>query len=104
MSSPESLLRKLYFPDSIGASTQMVIVNAIYFKGLWAAPFRQTSTKVETFNLRNGAKKNVPFMMIRRHFRAGIDKQTDAKVVILPFEVSKNIDENFWLLLVAAEM
>lgn len=42
--------------------TRLVITNAIYFKGEWAAPFNLDDTSPKEFNLANGAQVEVPLM------------------------------------------
>lgn len=65
----------------------MVLVNAIYFKGLWEVPFRSELTHPKEFQLSNGETKTAQFMRMRKLFKTGMDKTTSAKVVLLPFEV-----------------
>lgn len=79
-------ITKLFSPDSLDPTTQMVLVNAIYFKGIWEVPFRVESTVSKDFHLRNGHVKPAQFMRMRRGLKAGVDPATNAKVVILPFE------------------
>lgn len=66
----------------------MVLVNAIYFKGLWEVPFRVESTVPREFQLSSGQIKTAQFMRTRRMFKTGMDPTTNAKVIVLPFEVS----------------
>ncbi|XP_063379934.1 serine protease inhibitor 42Dd-like [Cydia fagiglandana] len=77
---------KLVSPDSIGVNTQLVLANAIYFKGIWETMFKPSETSLQEFNLSNGSKKSVPFMTLRSGFRAGLDKANKAIVIVLPFE------------------
>lgn len=77
---------RLVSPDSIGVNTQLVLANAIYFKGIWETMFKPSETSLQDFNLSNGSKKSVPFMTLRSGFRAGVDKANKALVIVLPFE------------------
>ncbi|XP_063617452.1 serine protease inhibitor 42Dd-like [Cydia splendana] len=77
---------RLVSPDSIGVNTQLVLANAIYFKGIWETMFKPSETSLQDFNLSNGSKKSVPFMTLRSGFRAGLDKANQAMVIVLPFE------------------
>src|SRR5258707_964087 len=38
-------------PGSLDAMTRLVLANAIYFKGSWATPFRETETSTQPFHL-----------------------------------------------------
>ncbi|KAJ8709126.1 hypothetical protein PYW07_008952 [Mythimna separata] len=85
-SRTDNRIEKLISPDAIDYTTQMVLVNAIYFKGLWEVPFRPEATKPKEFRLSNGQVKTAQFMRMRKLFKTGVDKTTNAKVIILPFE------------------
>ena len=39
-----------------------LLLNAIYFKGIWTLPFRESDTKERTFTLADGSEKQVPMM------------------------------------------
>lgn len=75
------------FIDSISENTQMVLVNVVYFKGLWQIPFRPQSTLSRPFEVKRGVTKPAAFMRTRRYFRTGVNSYTGAQVIILPFEV-----------------
>jgi len=47
---------------SLDPLTRLVLVNAIYFYGNWAQPFKKEATQPKDFNLMDGNKLNVPFM------------------------------------------
>ena len=40
----------------------VVLINAIYFKGIWTAPFDEAETREGTFTLPDGSRKQVPMM------------------------------------------
>lgn len=65
----------------------MVLVNAMYFKGLWQTPFRREATKPGEFLLSNGVIKMAKFMQTRRYYKTGVDSYTGSKVIVVPFEV-----------------
>ncbi|XP_075984584.1 antichymotrypsin-2-like [Anticarsia gemmatalis] len=85
-SKTNNKIERLVSPDALGSSTQAVLVNAVYFKGLWEIPFRVEATLPREFHLSNGQTKTIPFMRIRRLIRTGVDPATGAKVLVLPFE------------------
>lgn len=47
---------------SVTSDTKLVLTNAVYFKGLWAAPFDKSLTKDEPFLLPDGGKKPLPLL------------------------------------------
>jgi serine protease inhibitor len=52
----------------IDSLTQLVLANAVYFKGKWEEPFDIKSTKDRAFHLRVGLQKQVPMMEQTRTF------------------------------------
>lgn len=79
-------IERLISPDAIDASTQLVLVNAIYFKGVWETAFTAEATRNREFHFGNGQTKSTPFMRMKKRVIAGIDRVTKAKVIVLPFE------------------
>jgi serpin B len=55
-------IRDLIPPDGVDAATRLVLVNAVYFKGQWVAPFAKTATRDEPFYLLDGRKVRLPLM------------------------------------------
>lgn len=48
--------------DGVVRSAALVLVNAIYFKGLWEAPFSKMDTMRMPFHLRDGSTMDAPHM------------------------------------------
>ena len=66
-------IRELIPSGGITVDTRLVLVNAIYFKGLWVIPFNEEDTYDETFYLEGGGQVQVPMMSQEeevRHFHA----------------------------------
>ncbi|XP_062183653.1 putative serpin-Z12 [Phragmites australis] len=55
-------IRAVLPPDSVGASTVVVLANALYFKATWAQPFDPSRTFHAPFHLPDGATVRAPFM------------------------------------------
>jgi serine protease inhibitor len=55
-------IRDLIAPGVLTKDTRLVLTNAIYFKGEWAAKFEPGQTRDEDFLLADGTKKRVPMM------------------------------------------
>jgi serpin B len=68
----------------INPLTELVLANAVYFKGKWQVPFDVKSTKDRLFHLRAGRQKQVPMMEQTRKFtyRHG----TGYQAVRLPYQ------------------
>lgn len=74
-------------PFSAGSSTTLVLVNAIFFQGLWTQPFDPEETHERPFTLPDGSKKNVPMM-----FRSGgieVLERRDFQAARIPYGKQK---------------
>jgi serpin B len=49
-------------PGSLNTDTRLVLANAIYFKGVWAATFQKTGTYPQPFHLSATSQTDVPLM------------------------------------------
>lgn len=56
-------------PGSVTPQTILVLVNAIYFKGLWDKPFPKAATAPQPFHLLDGGVKPHPMMSRSTSFR-----------------------------------
>lgn len=57
----------------LNADTRLVLVNAVYFKGMWVLPFEKEATRDEPFHVEGGRKVQAPLMHQReavRHLQA----------------------------------
>jgi len=61
-----------------------VLTNAVYFKGVWTAPFTESWTNPEAFTAGDGTKKQVPMMHQREFFRYA--QVGDLQALELPYE------------------
>ncbi len=64
----ENKIRELIEKNILDATTRMVLVNAIYFKGKWAYPFKKFATSHENFYTNNGKSITVPMMHQKQRF------------------------------------
>jgi serpin B len=55
-------IRDLIPPGSLNADTRLVLVNAVYFKGMWVLQFQRRATSDEPFYLEDGKKVRVQLM------------------------------------------
>jgi serpin B len=63
--------------------TDLVLANAIYFKGKWLDPFDVKATKGRAFHPLQGVAKNVPMMEMSKHFQ--YRKGSGYQAVRLPY-------------------
>ncbi len=70
---------------TINAMTVLVLVNAIYFKGLWMFPFRPKDTKPTPFNLGLNVVEDIPMMHIQEYYRYADMLGLGAKLLEMPY-------------------
>ncbi len=73
--------------DKLDRSAAAVILNAVYFKAKWAAPFYKAATSDEAFNLSPQKKISVPTM--RRHGSYALVSRPLYRAIRLPYEVGQ---------------
>jgi serpin B len=64
-------------------ATRLVLTNAIYFKGMWAAPFKKNLTRDEPFRATGGGTPRVPLMNQTAAF--GYAETDDLQALQLPY-------------------
>jgi len=69
---------------SLAEYSPLLAMNAVYFKGLWAEPFKVEQTREEEFTLQDGTKKLVPAMRQSGEFRYA--EIGGAQIVRLPYK------------------
>jgi serpin B len=75
-------IKELISASNIDKDTDLILTNAIYFKGSWTVPFPKTSTKDEDF--KDGqTSKPVPTMHLTSHF--GYLEADDLQALDLPY-------------------
>ena len=73
--------------DKLDRSTAAVILNAVYFKAKWAAPFYKSATADDAFNLSPQKKISVPTM--RRRGSYALVSRPLYRALRLPYEVGQ---------------
>ncbi|KAK6636971.1 hypothetical protein RUM43_010637 [Polyplax serrata] len=79
-------IKNLVDPSSISVETIMLMVNAIFFKGVWAKPFRKKKTTVDKFEITSRDSVQTYFMAQREKYYSGRDTDLGAKWVQQPFQ------------------
>ena len=70
-------------PNLPGPSTRLFLVNAVWFKGLWAQPFDRSDTENAPFHISLDRSVSVPTMHVTGHCRYG--RNEDVEVLELPY-------------------
>jgi serpin B len=95
-SKTNNKIKDLIKSDSLDQLTRVVLVNAIYFKGIWEHQFDKEKTFTGAFYLDEEKTVDVEYMTIKKHFRYGIFEDLQAAAVELPY---KNSDISMLILL-----
>ena len=74
--------------------TRLVLVNAVYFKGLWAKQFSAGNTRFESFHLNSKESKKVTMMQKSGKFGYLRSKKLDADILQMHYQVSLQLDAN----------
>lgn len=76
------------YSDSLGASTKLILLNAIYFKGNWLKAFDSAKTRVRPFYV-SPNHKPIPTKMMasRNYFRTAFIKEANLRALELPYSV-----------------
>lgn len=77
-------------PNMLSASTELILLNAIYFKALWALPFDRYNTHTDLFHVNKEMKitNNVEFMYITKTFAYGFVPELNAHALQLKYRDS----------------
>ncbi|XP_060657880.1 serine protease inhibitor 42Dd-like [Drosophila nasuta] len=84
----ENLIKELISPSALHQDTQLVLINAVHFKGTWAHQFPKIDTRNEKFYLNNDNSIKVPMMKLTKRFRYAELDFLDATALELPYKDS----------------
>jgi serpin B len=79
----ERKITDLIRPDGLGSQTRLVLVNAIYFLGQWASPFKPRGTIEDTFH--RTANQDVKCQMMHQRGNFAYAENPDLQIVELPY-------------------
>jgi len=78
-------IKELLAQGDVGPGTLLVLTNAIYFKGLWAAKFDPQATRPGAFRLASGQTAEVPLMTQVSRF-SHAQPTPELQIVELPYQ------------------
>ncbi|KAK8382335.1 hypothetical protein O3P69_015334 [Scylla paramamosain] len=84
-----SRIKDLIPSGALNSLTRMVLVNAVYFKGLWAKQFDEADTYDREFWTSNTENVKVPMMYKKSKFRIFFDKDLGATVLAMDYQGSR---------------
>ena len=76
-------IKNLIKPGLLDATTRMVLVNAIHFKGDWSSQFKPRSTREQPFHVSAQQRVNTP--MMNQSTKAGLMQNADLQLLELPY-------------------
>ncbi len=80
-------IKNLIPRGGLNSDTKLVLTNAIYFKGDWAAPFNKEETEKQPFHVTAQTTADVDLMYQQKHFH--LAQTDDASVLELPYKSGK---------------
>jgi len=81
----EEMIQDLFPSGSLDSTTQLVIANAVFYKGLWKEPFDAKNTEERDFQLENGTTVLCDMMWKNSKFPVFSDEKLNMKVVRIPY-------------------
>jgi len=79
------LISKIYEPTDLNPSLKLIMVNAIYFKGIWKHPFKTDKTATATFFIDNATSTSFLAMALTEKFKTIAVNEINARVLQLPY-------------------
>ncbi|XP_011165015.1 serine protease inhibitor 88Ea isoform X2 [Solenopsis invicta] len=79
-------IRDLLPPNSIGEDTDLVLANAVYFKGLWAHRFDPKNSKRDIFYASGTQNSFTTFMRQKGNFNYAVSDNLRAYILELPYK------------------
>nr|XP_050037516.1 leukocyte elastase inhibitor A-like [Dermacentor andersoni] len=85
----QSKIRDLLKPGSVDALTTLILVNAVYFKGLWKSQFNANWTRPSDFHLNRNSKTLVDMMYQKSDFNMAHNMALEVTALEIPYRGGK---------------
>ncbi|CAH2107512.1 unnamed protein product [Euphydryas editha] len=79
-------IKGLVSPNTLNPDTRALLVNAIYFKGIWKYPFNKYATTDRDFHVTKETVKQVPTMYNKDSYRYTDSAELNAQILEIPYE------------------
>ncbi|XP_028619094.1 serpin B6-like isoform X2 [Grammomys surdaster] len=76
---------ELLSPGTVNSNTQLILANAIYFKGNWEKPFNKEDTREMPFKVSKNEKKTVQMMFKKSTFKIYYVEEISTTILLLPY-------------------
>jgi len=83
------MIKDFLKPGSINPMTAAIIINAIYFKGVWSEQFKKEDTRKDAFIIDENNEIEVDMMYINKKFKMGYSEEIRSQVLELPYVKNK---------------
>ncbi|NXF70861.1 OVAL protein, partial [Sclerurus mexicanus] len=84
-SQTNGMIKSILQPSSVNPQTDMVLVNAIYFKGLWEKAFKDEGTQTVPFRITEQESKPVQMMFQTSSFKVAEIPSEKIRILELPY-------------------
>ncbi|NWW45232.1 OVAL protein, partial [Pedionomus torquatus] len=84
-SQTNGMIKNILQPGSVDSQTEMVLVNGIYFKGMWEKAFKDEDTQNMPFRITEQEKKPVQMMYQIGSFKVAVLASEKMKILELPY-------------------
>uniref|UniRef100_A0A8C3JIW1 Serpin domain-containing protein n=1 Tax=Calidris pygmaea TaxID=425635 RepID=A0A8C3JIW1_9CHAR len=84
-SQTNGMIKNILQPGSVDSQTEMVLVNAIYFKGMWEKAFKDEDTQTMPFRITEQERKPVQMMYQAGSFKVAVMASEKMKILELPY-------------------
>ncbi|NWY58321.1 OVAL protein, partial [Chionis minor] len=84
-SQTDGMIKNILPPGSVDPQTEMVLVNAIYFKGMWQKAFKDEDTQTLPFRITEQETKPVQMMYQIGSFKVATIASEKMKILELPY-------------------
>ncbi|NXE15191.1 OVAL protein, partial [Lophotis ruficrista] len=84
-SQTNGMIKNILQPSSVNPQTEMVLVNAIYFKGMWQKAFKDEDTQAVPFRISEQESKPVQMMYQIGSFKVAVMAAEKMKILELPY-------------------
>ncbi|XP_015428720.1 PREDICTED: leukocyte elastase inhibitor-like isoform X3 [Dufourea novaeangliae] len=79
-------IKEIIQSEVLSQDTALVLVNAVYFKGMWKDKFHPEFTKEMPFHINATTVKNVPTMYKQSYFKYAEHPHLNAKSIEIPYQ------------------
>ncbi|XP_010183742.1 PREDICTED: ovalbumin-like [Mesitornis unicolor] len=84
-SQTNGMIKNILQPSSVNPQTEMVLVNAIYLKGMWEKAFKDEDTQTMPFRVTQQESKPVQMMYQIGSFKVAVIASEKMKILELPY-------------------